>query len=102
MQTDRTLISLADLVHRAVAIVDPDAANPAVSEYLERYEDADEPVRGLLPVINERIAYGADEDPDVITVQQVVLYLAHRLDEVDDTPERILELALKAEDLPDA
>ena|SRR5215218_3391412 len=97
MPTDRTLISLSDLAHRAAAIVDPDGADAAVAEFVMRHEDDDEPVRGLLDGLEERIAWGADEDPPVVMAQAVVLYLAHRLDEVGDDPDEILRLAARAE-----
>jgi hypothetical protein len=97
MPTDRTLISLSDLVRRAAAIVDPEEADPAVAELVLRHEDADEPVRGLLDRLEERIAWGADEEPSVVMAQAVVLYLAHRLDEYDDVPEDILRLAARSE-----
>jgi hypothetical protein len=97
MPTDRTLISLSDLVRRATTIVDPNGADPAVSELVNRFADDDEPVRGILDSLEERLAFGADEDPPVVVSQAVVLYLAHRLDEFDDDPEEILQLAARAE-----
>ena len=97
MQTDRTLITLSDLVRHACAIVDPQGADPAVAEFEARYEDDDEPVRGILDGLEERIAWGADEDAPVVMAQAVVLYLAHRLDEVEDDPDDILALAARSE-----
>ncbi len=97
MPTDRTLISLSDHVRRATAITDPDGADDAVAEFATRHEDDDEPVRGILERLEERIAWGADEDPAVIMAQAVVLYLAHRLDELDDDPDELLRLAARAE-----
>jgi hypothetical protein len=97
MATDITLISLSDLVRRAEAIVDPDGHYDSVSEFAARYEDDDEPVRGILPSLIERIRWGADEDPPVVMAQAIVLYLAHRLDEFDDEPLDIMRLAAKAE-----
>src|SRR3954449_11163819 len=97
MPSDRTLITLADLARRAAAIVDPDEADPAVAEFVLRHEDDDEPVRGILESLEERIAWSADEDPAVVMAQAVVLYLAHRLDEVDDEPDEILRLPGRAE-----
>ena len=85
MPTDRTLISLSDLVRRAVAIVDPPG------------EDADQPVRGLLDSIEERVMWGVDEDAPIVMAQAVTIYLAHRLDQIDNTPEHILAHAAKAE-----
>ena len=82
MTTDRTLITLSDLVRRAGAIVDVDGLDDAVAEFVLRHEDDDIPVRGILDGLEERIAWGADEDPSVVMAQAVVLYLAHRLDEI--------------------
>ena len=41
--------------------------------------------------------FGADEDPAVVVAQAVVLYLAHRRDEVDDDDDDIARLAARAE-----
>src|SRR5919112_5559965 len=97
MPTDRTLISLSDLVRRAVAIVDPPGEDAAVEEFAVRFEDADQPVRGQLDGLEERILWGADEDAPIVMAQAVTLYLAHRLDEVENTPENILLHAARAE-----
>ncbi|RKQ87589.1 hypothetical protein C8N24_5614 [Solirubrobacter pauli] len=97
MPTDWTLISLADLVRRAVAIVDPPGEDPAVEEFAVRYEDADQPVRGILDGLEERVMWGVDEDAPIVMAQAVTLYLAHRPDEIDNTPEHVLAHAAKAE-----
>jgi hypothetical protein len=97
MTTDRTLITLSDLVRTATAIVDVDGADEAVSNFAMRHEDDDEPVRGILQSLEERIAWGADEDPPVVMAQALVLYLAHRLDEVDDDGDELLKLAARSE-----
>jgi hypothetical protein len=97
MPIDPTTITLSDLVRRASAIVDTDGLDEAVTEFTLRYEDDDVPVRGVLVGLEERIAWGADEDPSVVMAQAVTLYLAHRLDEVDDDPDEILRLAARAE-----
>jgi hypothetical protein len=97
MSTDRTTITLSDVVRRATAIVDPDGVDDAVTEFTARHEDDDVPVRGVLDGLEERIAWGADEDPPIVMAQAVTLYLAHRLDEVDDDPDEILRLAARAE-----
>jgi len=97
MTSDRTLITLSDLVRRATAIVDADGVDDAVTNFAARHEDDDIPVRGILDGLEERIAFGADEDPPVVMAQAVVLYLAHRLDEVDDDPDEILALAARSE-----
>jgi len=97
MPTDRTLITLSDLVRRASAIVDVEGADDAVTEFAARHEDDDIPVRSILDGLEERLAWGADEDPSVVMAQAVVLYLAHRLDEVEDDPDEILALAARSE-----
>jgi hypothetical protein len=97
MPTDRSTITLSDLVRRATAIVDADGADEAVSAFALRHEDDDVPVRGILDELEDRIAFGADEDPPVVMAQAITLYLAHRLDEVDDDPDEILRLAARSE-----
>jgi hypothetical protein len=97
MPTDRSLITVSDLVREATAIVDPQGNDPAVMELAERFGDDDEPVRGVLDTLEERLAWGADEDPPVVMAQALVLYLAHRLDEIDDDADDLLRLAARAE-----
>ena len=97
MPQDRTLITLAELVTEAVAVVDPEGGDPAVSEFAARYEDADEPVRGILAELEERIRWGADDHPPVVVAQAIVLFLAHRLEEAEDDPETLLRLVARAE-----
>jgi hypothetical protein len=97
MTTDRTLITLSDLVRRAGAIVDVDGLDDAVAAFVQRHEDDDVPVRGILDGLEERIAWGADDEPSLVMAQAVVLYLAHRLDEVDDEADEILALAARSE-----
>ena len=97
MPTDRSLISVADLVRQATAIVDPQGADPAVVKLADRHADDDEPVRGVLESLEERLAWGADEDPPVVMAQAIVLYLGHRPDEFEDDPDDVLRLAARAE-----
>jgi len=97
MTSDRSLITLSDLVRRATAIVDADGVDDAVTNFAVRHEDDDIPVRGILDGLEERLNFGVDEDPSVVMAQAVVLYLAHRLDELDDDPDEILTLAARSE-----
>src|SRR3954469_21846450 len=97
MPTDPNPLPLSELVRRAAAIVDPPGEDPAVEEFAVRYEDADEPVRAELEGLEERIRGGANEDAPIVMAQAVTLYLAHRLDDVDNTPEHILLHAARAE-----
>ena len=97
MATDRTLITVSELVRRAAAVVDPGGDDPAVVELVTRFGDDDEPVRGVLDSLEDRLSWGADEDPPIVMAQALVLYVAHRLDEVDDDDEELLRLAARAE-----
>ena len=51
----------------------------------------------MLDSLEERLAWGADEDPPIVMAQALVLYLGHRLDEIDDDEEDLLRLAARAE-----
>jgi hypothetical protein len=97
MATDRTVITLSDLVRRASAIVDADGVDDAVTNFTTRHEDDDMPVRAILDALEERLGWGADENPPVVMAQALVLYLAHRLDELDDDPDELLKLAARSE-----
>jgi hypothetical protein len=97
MTTDRSLITLSDLVRRASAIVDVDGADDAVADFAARHEDDDVPVRAVLDGLEERLAWGADEEPSVVMAQAVVLYLAHRLDEIDADDDDLLVRAARSE-----
>jgi hypothetical protein len=97
MPSDRRLITLSDLVRRASAIVDADGVDDAVTNFVARHEDDDEPVRAIVDGLEERIAWGVDEDPSVVMAQALVLYLAHRLDELEDDPDELLRLAARSE-----
>ena len=94
-QFDRPAL-LSELVRRACGVVDPDGDDEVVGEFELRFEDADEPVTALTH-LEERLGFGADEDPAVTMAQAVVLYLAHRRDEAHDDPAELLELAARAE-----
>jgi hypothetical protein len=97
MPTDPSLITLAELVRRAAAIVDPPGEDAAVEEFAVRFEDADQPVRAMLDSLEERVLWGVDEDPPIVMAQAVTLYLAHRPEDVENTPEHILLHAARAE-----
>ena len=97
MPTDPDSITLSELVRRAAAIVDPPGEDAAVEEFTVRHEDADLPVRGILDSLQERLLWGADEDAPIVMAQAVTLYLAHRPEELENTPENILLHAARAE-----
>ncbi len=97
MPNDPDTITLSEIVRRAAAIVDPPGEDAAVGEFTLRHEDADQPVRGMLDGLQERILWGADEDAPIVMAQAVTLYLAHRPEDLENTPEHILRHAARAE-----
>jgi hypothetical protein len=102
MPTEPQPISLFEVVKRAVEICDPNDSDSRLDGLLEQFEDADEPVAGI-ENLEERLAIaleGVDveiDDPAVSMAAAVILYLAHRRDELGDEPSKILRLAARAE-----
>jgi hypothetical protein len=102
MPTEPQPISLADVARRAVQICDPADADAVLGDYLIQFEDADEPITAIQN-LEERVALAAEGvdvdvmDPSIAVANAVILYLAHRRDEMDDDPEDILRLAARAE-----
>jgi hypothetical protein len=102
MPTEPRPIALFDVAKRAVQVCDPDDRDAVLGDFLAKFEDADEPVAAIQN-IEERVALaleGVDfdvEDPAVQMAGAVIVYLAHRRDEVDDDEEDILRLAARAE-----
>jgi hypothetical protein len=103
MPTDPEPVTLAEAVHRAVVAVDPEGG-AGLEDLLVRFEDDDEPLDSTSAQIAEqRIAEEAGkldpqaEDPAVQLAAAVATYLAYRRDELDEEPQRLLELAARAE-----
>jgi hypothetical protein len=103
MPTEPDPITLAQVVDRAVEVCDPEGVDPDLPDFLARFEDADEPVSGIVDEIEQRTAEAAgalDPEGEIPSIQMaaaVTTYLAHRRDELDDEPEEILRLAARAE-----
>ena len=103
MPTEPLPPTLSQLVHRAVTIVDPDGADEDLVDLLTRFEDDDVPVTAVIDSLEQRMAEVAgvldpqEEAPAVQVASAVVVYLAHRRDEVEDDPDDILRLAVRAE-----
>jgi hypothetical protein len=94
--------TLAEVVHRAVEVCDPDGAEEGPSELLRRFEDRDEPVTAEADVEQEIAEVkGAidpqDEDPVVVMTAAVATYLAFRRTELEREPAELLRLAARAE-----
>ncbi len=101
MPTEPDPITLSDVVRRAVEVCD-DGSSEGLEDLLLRFEDADEPISAVADV-EERLdqALGppdADEsDAPLSMARAVVVYLAHRRDELDAAPVELLRLAARAE-----
>lgn len=102
MPTEPEPITLAQVVHRAVEVCDPDGTDTDLADLQLGFEDADEPVTAVEDV-EQRMAEAAgalDPDGDIPSLQMaaaVATYLAFRRDEMDDEPEELLRLAARAE-----
>jgi hypothetical protein len=95
--------SLADVVHRAGEVVDPEGSNDGVWDLVDRFADHDEPVTGEVDLVEELVAEikGAidpqDEDGQVVMAAAVATYLAFRRTEIERDPVELLRLAARAE-----
>jgi hypothetical protein len=102
MPTEPRPITLANVARRAVQVCDPTDSDAVLGRYYIQFEDADEPVTAIQN-LEERVALAAEgvdadvDDPTIACANAVILYLAHRRDEIDDDPEDILRLAARAE-----
>ena len=103
MPTDPQPHTHAQAVHRAVVVVDPDG-DAGLEDFLERFEDDDEPLGpALADIAAQRIAEESGkldpeaEDPAVQMAAAVATYLAFRRDEAAEDPQALLALAARAE-----
>jgi hypothetical protein len=102
MPTEPRPVSLFDVAKRAAEVCDPQGTDGSLGDFLAQFEDADEPVTAIQN-LEERVAIaseGVDMDvinPAVQMAGAVILYLAHRRDELRDKDEDILRLAARAE-----
>jgi hypothetical protein len=103
MPTDPEPVTLSQVVHRAVEVVDPDGGE-GLDDLLARFEDADEPLSSTFAEsAAQQIAEGVgaldpqQEDGAVQMAGAVATYLAYRRDEVDEDPGALLTLAARAE-----
>jgi hypothetical protein len=102
MATEPAPITVYAVAKRAVEICDPSDSDGVLGTFLAQFEDQDEPITAV-GNIDERVAVASEgvdaevEDPAVQMAGAVIVYLAHRRDELDDDPEDILRLAARAE-----
>src|SRR3954454_3047436 len=96
-------VTLAQVARRAAEGVDPADDDGDVADLLAAFEDADEPVRGVLDSLEERVAEAVGridpqaEMPGIQMMGAVITYLAYRTDELTDVEADILRLAARAE-----
>ena len=102
MPTEPEPLTLFEVAKRAVEICDPEGGDAPLGDFLVQFEDADEPITTVVN-LEERVALASEgvdaevEDPAVQMAGAVILYLAHRRDEMGDDPEDVLRLAARAE-----
>jgi hypothetical protein len=103
MPTEQDPVTLAQLVHRAAEITDPEGADDDVVALSQRFEDADWPVSGIVESIEQRMAEAAgtldpqEESPGLQVAAAVAVYLAHRRDELEEDPDHVLRMTARAE-----
>lgn len=94
--------TLAEVIRRSAEVVDPEGADPDVSELVVRFEDEDEPVTAVEDV-EERLAEAAgaldpqQESGPLQLTTAIATYLAHRRDELAEEPDELVRLAVRAE-----
>jgi hypothetical protein len=102
MPTEPQPVSLFDVAKRAVEACDPQGTDGVLGDFLAQFEDSDEPVTAIQN-LEERVAIASEgvdaevTDPSVQMAGAVILYLAHRRDEMGDDDEDILRLAARSE-----
>ena len=102
MPTEPDPVTLFEVARRAVEICDPEGGDAPLGDFLAQFEDADEPITTVVNLA-ETVALAAEgldaagDDPAFQMAGAVILYLAHRRDELGDDPDDILRLAARAE-----
>jgi hypothetical protein len=100
MPTEPQPVTLAEVVR--VAVETCDDGSPGLEDVLARFEDDDEPIRAIGDIearLEERLGPPEldEDDPAVTMARAVIVYLAHRRDEVGAAPVELLRLAARAE-----
>ena len=100
MPTEPETLTLAEVARRAVDVVDHEAADDALTSFLARFEDRDEPVTAVEQP-DELFAEAAGaidpDDPALQMAAAVAGYLSFRRDELDEPPDELLRRAAAAE-----
>ena len=102
MPAEPAPVTVAQVVQRAVEVCDPEGVSDALVSLLERYEDDDVPITAV-PVLADQLDVVVNEiddpesTPELDMARAVILYLAHRRDELNQNPDELLRLAVRAE-----
>ncbi len=101
MPTEPQPVTLSEVVHRAVETC-AGADSDGLDSLLERFEDADQPISSVGDIdgmVAEAIGAiaGDDPEPELQMAGAVIVYLAHRRDELDADATELLTLAARAE-----
>ena len=102
MPTEPDPITLSEIARRATEIVDPNGVDDDVIRVYTQLEDDDRPIT-TIQNLEERLAHaeeGADiegDNPAVAMAIAVILYLAHRRDQLEDEADNVLRLTARAE-----
>jgi hypothetical protein len=101
MPTEPQTPTLAEVVRRAVEVCE-DSSSDGLDELRARFEDADEPITAVEDIeqrLDESLGPpDTDElDAPATMARALVVYLAHRRDELDEDPVELLALASRAE-----
>jgi hypothetical protein len=101
MPTEPETPTLAEVVRRAVEVCES-STSESLDELLERFEDADEPITAVDDVEarleREMGPVDFDEGDGALTMARaVIVYLAHRRDELDEERAELLRLSARAE-----
>jgi hypothetical protein len=99
MPTEPAPVTVAEVVHKAVEAC---GEGEGLDALLARFEDADTPISAVQDVeqlVDEAIGRIAadDPEPELQMAGAIVVYLAHRRDELDADPLELLQLAARAE-----
>jgi hypothetical protein len=102
MPTEPEIVTLSQVVERAADVVDPDGADQDIADFVARHEDDDEPVTAIED-IELRLAESAgaldpqQENGMFQVMVALATYLAFRRDELNDDPDELIRLAVRAE-----
>ena len=100
MPTEPQPVTVAEVVRIAVETCDD--GSESLDDLLARFEDDDEPISAIEDIearLDETLGPPEldEDDPAFMMARAVIVYLAHRRDEVDAPPVELLRLAARAE-----